>query len=210
MTILQVDLATLVKTSELVLEGQIGGARVVDRRKEGRSVWTEYTLEVAEVWKGDAKLAGRKFSWRQLGGSTTDGMTVAVPGMPRFAVGEEVVLLLERTREGHTLAGGPQGRWLVRKGPDGRKMATRELGEAHVVRPDAQGKLADGHAEAPLVRHLPDLREEVKRYVREQAAAAQPAPAVPPAAGGAATVQPAAGKIVKPVTPVKTKPAKTN
>ena len=71
-------------------------------------------------------------------------------------------------------------------------------------------RLADGHAEAPLVRHLPDLREEVKRYVRDQAAAAQSAPAVAPPAGGAATVQPAAGKVVKPVAPVKTKPAKAN
>ena len=50
MTILRVDLPTLVKASELVLEGQVGGVRVIDRRKEGRSVWTEYTLDVSEVF----------------------------------------------------------------------------------------------------------------------------------------------------------------
>ena len=164
-------------------------------------MWTEYTLDVAEVWKGDPKLAGRKFSWRQLGGATSDGMTVKVPGMPTFAAGDEVVLLLERTKEGHTLAGGPQGRWLVRKAPDGRKMASRDLGEAHVVHPDGQGKLAAEAAGAPTVRHLPELREEVQRYVHDQTAAKTPMPqtaapktTAPKTPATKTTRKPAAGK----------------
>lgn len=181
MTVLQVDLKTLVAAADVVLSGTIAGTRVVDRRKEGRGVWTEFTLQVAEVWKGDAKLAGKAFQWRHVGGTTTDGITVAVPGMPGFAVGEEVVVVLEKNSQGHVVSGGPQGKFTVRKDAAGRKTVTREVTDVHMLRRDpATGRIAEAPKSVQIIKTYADMRAEVLGYVKDAARAAPPPPVLPP------------------------------
>ncbi len=136
MTVLQADLDQLVQTSELVLHGNIVAVRTVDLRKEGRAIFTEYVLQVREVWKGKDLRAGAQFTWRHLGGTGADGITFAIPGMPGFIQGEEVVVLLERTSDGHVVTGAPQGKFVVRVDSDGGRSVSRDLEHVNLVRRD--------------------------------------------------------------------------
>lgn len=175
MTVLQVELKTLVEHAAVVLEGTVKQTRVIDRRKEGRGVWTEFTLDVAEVWKGDAALVGKPFAWRHIGGTTADGITVAVPGMPGLRVGEEVVVILEKTTEGHVISGGPQGKFIVRTDAKGQKTVLQEASDVHRMRREpATGRLVEADKIPNVPRPLADMRAEVKAYV-----AAKPGPAKP-------------------------------
>ncbi len=184
MTVLQVELKTLVEHAAVVLQGTVKQTRVLDRRKEGRGVWTEFTLDVAEVWKGETQLVGKPFVWRHIGGTTADGMTVAVPGMPGLRVGEEVVLILEKTPEGHVISGGPQGKFVVLKDAKGNKTVMEEPGDVHRMRRDpATGKLVEAGKIPNVPRPLADMRAEVKSYVT-----APPAPAKPVVPAGKPTV----------------------
>jgi hypothetical protein len=181
MTVLQVDLKTMVGVADLVLQGTIAATKVLDRRAEGRGVWTEYTLDVAEVWKGDARLAGKPFAWRHIGGTTADGRTVSVPGMPTFRPGEEVVVILEKTSQGHVVSGGPQGKFAVFKDASGKKIVTRDLSEAHLVRHDpATGRVVEGDKAAAITRPLAEMRAEVLAYVAAKPVASPSAPSKSP------------------------------
>jgi len=181
MTVLQVDLKALVSTADVVLYGKVAGTRVLDRRKQGRGVWTEIELQVAEVWKGDARLAGKRFSWMHVGGTTSDGITVAVPGLPQFSAGEETVVILERTSESHVVSGGPQGKFTVRTSPAGQKTVTRDMADVHYIRRDpATGEMRPAPKQVEILRSLNEFRAEVAGYV---AAAAKAAP-LPPAKAG--------------------------
>lgn len=179
MSVLQVDLKTLVSTADVVLYGTIRGSRVLDQRKQGRGVWTEFTLDVRETWKGDAKLTGKPFSWRHVGGTTADGVTVAVPGMPTFQSAEEVIVILEKTSDSWVVSGGPQGKFVVRQNAQGQRSVTRELPDVHFVRRDpASGQFAPAPKPVTILRSLDEMRAEIKGYVAAAAKAA-----VPPATG---------------------------
>lgn len=170
MTVLQVDLKQLVTTADLVLHGTISRVQVLDRRKEGRGVWTEFTLNVADVWKGDAKKVGATFSWRHVGGTTADGMTVAVPGMPAFAVGEETVVILEKTSDNWVVSGGPQGKYTVNRDKAGRKTVLRDVQEVYYLRKDpATGGMQPAPKQVQIVRFLSEFRDEVAGYAAADA-----------------------------------------
>ncbi|MBM4344334.1 MAG: hypothetical protein FJ100_13275 [Deltaproteobacteria bacterium] len=173
MTVLQVDLKALVATADVVLYGKVAGTRVLDRRKEGRGTWTEIALDVAEVWKGDSRLAGKRFAWMHVGGTTADGITVHVPGMPTFAAGEETVVVLEKTSDSHVVSGGPQGKFSVKALASGHKTVTRELPDVHFVRRDPQtGAMQPAPKPVAIVRTLNEFRTEVAGYVADAAKAA--------------------------------------
>jgi hypothetical protein len=173
MTVLQVDLDTLVAASALVLYGDVVATTVVDRRKEGRSVWTEVSVQVREVWKGDKKLAGQRFSWRTLGGTTADGLTLAVPGMPQFRAGEQIVVALEKTAEGYVVTGGPQGKFAVSKEQSGQLLVRRPVTDVHAVRRDDKtGKLVEAKI-VPVVRTLPQFRADIAAIVTPAAKSAK-------------------------------------
>lgn len=169
-TVLQVDLYDLVQSADVVAYGVVERTTVIDRRKEGRSIWTEFTLRVTEVWKGDAKKVGPRFTWRHVGGTGQDGITVAVPGMPTFVQGEEVVVILEKTSEGHVISAGPQGKFFVRTDKLGRKTVTRDLLDVHLLHRDTQtGKVSEAPTTTQVTRFLKDFRAEVLGYVAAQA-----------------------------------------
>lgn len=209
MTVLHAPLAELVGASEYVLHGTVARTDVLDRRAAGRSVFTRFTLDVHDVWKGDRAKVGKSFSFELLGGKTADGLVVRVPGLPMFAKGDEVVLLLERHAYGHTITGGPQGHFSVRAMPlkpgskKTRKVVARDLHSAHLVRKDpATGKLvpvhphgqhghtstgagpdmAVLHTPATKLQSLDALRQEVKGYVAAAVKAPRKAPAQGPVA----------------------------
>jgi hypothetical protein len=177
MTVLAASLQELVGTSAIVLHAKVRNVRVDDRRAAGRAVWTVYELDVVEVLKGDRKAIGPRFTFELLGGSTKDGMTLSVPGMPGFVVGEEAVVLLERHSDGYTLTGAPQGKWTVYRDAKGIARVIRPLEGAHMVRRTQDGRLAAvEHDEGPLVLQPPQqdqtlaaLRAEILDAVQKTA-----------------------------------------
>lgn len=180
MTVLAVDLKALVTTADQLLYGRVAAVRTLDLRKQGRGVWTEFDLDVKEVWKGDNRFTGKKFSWRHVGGTTADGLTVAVPGMPTFAVGEETIVVLERHAEGHVVSGGPQGKFSVKLGPQGQRTVIREMPDVHMLARDAaSGQLRPAPKQVSLVRSLGEFKAEVLSYVSPAAAKRMPSARLP-------------------------------
>lgn len=177
MTVLAASLQELVGTSAIVLHAKVRSVRVDDRRAAGRAVWTVYELDVIEVLKGDRKAIGPRFTFELLGGSTKDGMTLSVPGMPGFTTGEETVVLLERHSDGYTLTGAPQGKWTVYRDAKGVARVVRPLDGAHIVKRAQDGRLqAVEHNEGPLVLQPPQqdqtlaaLRAEILDAVQKTA-----------------------------------------
>lgn len=166
LTVLAVDFDTLIAGSELVLHGDVTATQVLDRRREGRGIWTEIRLQVRDVWKGDARLAGTTFVWRTLGGTTKDGLTMAVPGMPQFTAGERVAVALERTPEGWVVTGGPQGKFQITQEKNGQWLVRRPVTDVHAVRKDGKtGKLEEVRLRE-VVRTLPQFAADVRAAVR--------------------------------------------
>lgn len=182
MTVLAVELPQLVQTSELVLHGKVVSVQNRDRRANGQGVWTEFTLEVADAWKGEEVLkvsparAGKRFTWAHPGGLRTDGLVVSVPGMPSFAVGDEVVVALEKTAQGYVTCGGPQGKWTVHTDKQGTKTVVRDMPDVHFVAQNRQtGALTPGAAPAQVAKTLAAFKAEVLAAQK-----ATPQPVAPP------------------------------
>ncbi len=115
---------------------------------------TQIELEVLEAVKGLAP-AARTLAL-DLPGGRGFGRTMAIPGMPRFSEGDEVVLLLEATpRGGLALTGLSQGAFFVRRAGEATEVV-RELGDVGLV----------GHAAAPPPRDLSELLTQLRRAAR--------------------------------------------
>ncbi len=179
MTVLAVDLPQLVQTSELVLHGKIVSVKTRDQHAQGRGVWTEFTLDVTEAWKGEEVLkvtqarGTKQFTWAHPGGLRSDGMMVSVPGMPAFQVGEEVVVALEKTAQGYTVCGGPQGKWNVQTDKLGKKTIVRDMPDVHFLAQNRQtGAVTPVAAPQQGAKLLADFKADV---LAAQKAAPQPA-----------------------------------
>ncbi|MCO4763438.1 MAG: hypothetical protein KC502_18115 [Myxococcales bacterium] len=179
LTVLQVSLPQLVDTSTYVLHGKVVASRVLDKRAKGLAVFTETTLAVKEVYKGDRKLVGKTFSWEMIGGSTKDGLTWSVPGMPTFGVGEEVVVLLEKHARGFTITGAPQGKFSIFRDKKNIARVRRRLGDVHFMKREPKsGRIVSApHAVKPVLltppskeRTLMSLRAQIKGIVASQLA----------------------------------------
>lgn len=182
MTVLAVELPQLVQASELVLHGKIVSVQSRDRRDAGQGVWTEFTLEITDAWKGDEVLkvtparVGKRFTWAHPGGLRSDGLMVSVPGMPAFVVGEEVVVALEKTSQGYVICGGPQGKWTVQTDKLGKKTVVRAMPDVHFLVQDRQtGAVAPGNAPIQAPRTLQAFKTDILAALK-----AAPVPAVAP------------------------------
>jgi hypothetical protein len=81
-------------------------------------IWTFTTFAVEEVWKGSASA---QITVRLLGG-TAGNLTSTVAGIPRFRVGETVVLFLEPTSRGDFgILSWEQGTFRVRRDARGNQ-----------------------------------------------------------------------------------------
>jgi hypothetical protein len=97
--------------SELIVHAQVWN---VDEQASGFQ--TAVALKVMQTLKGicDDTLT------LLLPGGRSGGRTLRIPGMPIFAAGDEVVLLLERTAVGWALTGLGQGVYRVDRNMDAR------------------------------------------------------------------------------------------
>jgi len=149
-TAVELDLAGLVESSDLVLEGRIAGVTCLET-PTGR-IETELRMEVDRHFWGDES-AERIV--RVPGGVLPDGRGLILPGMPRFRAGEELILFLSAA--GSTGVRMPvglaQGKLSLLTGLNGERVLAREpagltrLAPTTGTHSDADGWELMGYAE---------------------------------------------------------------
>lgn len=85
--------AQLIEKSSLIVKGTVSHSVPVDRRG---AIWTETTIAVEDVLKGEA---GAEVTVREIGGTIGDRITV-IFGAPEYREGEHVLAFLVRTPRG--------------------------------------------------------------------------------------------------------------
>jgi hypothetical protein len=126
-------------------------------------IWTFTSFEVQDVWRGSAP---SRITVRLLGGRAGN-LTSSVSGVPRFRVGEEVVLFLERTPRGDfCIVSWEQGTFRIRR--------TAATGSESVTQDSASFATFDRGTrefESAGIRNLPieTLRAQVDAAVSAEA-----------------------------------------
>ena len=164
-TVMKVEVPDMTQTSEWVVRAQVVSVENVDLRRDGRGLFTDVELRITEVYRGQK--VPQRYTMRMIGGKGADGMSLWIPGMPRFKVGQESVLFLERTSAGHIPCGLGQGVWNVRPDQKGNHWVTQGGQGMHLVHRDHTGRLKEAHA-TPVtsMRLLHDLVTEI--YAAQQ------------------------------------------
>lgn len=136
-TVMKVGLSQLTQSSALIFHGRVERVVTRDLGTQGRHrILTHTRFTVLDVLKGDSSL--KHVDLVQPGG-TVAGYRLEVPGMPRFAEGDEVVLFLEWRGRGYAVCGAKQGVFRVVSGADGTRVVQRETdGMSLLVASDTQ------------------------------------------------------------------------
>ena len=164
-TVMRVDVPTMTQTSEWVVLAHVTDVRNVDLRHQGKGFFTDVDLTITEVYRGQN--VPERYTLRTIGGRGADGLNLWIPGMPRFTIGQESVLFLERTSLGHIPCGLGQGVWRVRRGAKGQSWVTQGGQGMHLMERGHDGRLRPTHLPAvTAVRSLDDLANEV--YAAQQ------------------------------------------
>jgi hypothetical protein len=147
--------------------GAVARLRCVARetRWDRGEIWTFTRFAVIESWKGSLP---SHVTIRLLGGHVGD-LTSIVPGVPRFALGDEAILFLETTHAGDfSVTGWTQGTFRIHVDREGNELVTQQTAtySEHIVGlPEA----SVGNAVTP--GGIRDLRiEELRRRVTAAAA----------------------------------------
>jgi len=131
-TAIRLTVPELVECADLVLEGRVLPREV--EQPSPRRIETRLTLAVDRTFWGEDR-AERVV--RLPGGVLEDESGLVIPGMPAFAVGEEVLLFL--SEEGSTGVRVPvglsQGKLRVETALDGRRWLSRSQGDLSVLDP---------------------------------------------------------------------------
>jgi len=112
-TLLKLSMNDLVDKSEAIVHGEVIELTPI---KENGRIYTYIALDVKEQLKGAST---ERVEFRVLGGRIDDLVTI-VHGSPNFALGEEVLVFLERPVEDKPLVvtGMVQGKFSIAIGPD--------------------------------------------------------------------------------------------
>lgn len=181
-TVLQVDVGEAATLSDWVVEVRVVSVASVDLRSEGKGLFTDVTLAIRDVFKGENVPA--TYVMRLVGGEGKDGFALMIPGMPIFSAGERAVLFLEKTNIGHVPCGLGQGVWRIHQSNASQPWVEQSVYGLHMMSRDEAGNLKSVEPELassgmPRVR----LLEEI------YAALDQPTP-TPPALAPVKTVAP--------------------
>jgi hypothetical protein len=151
------DEAALARQADSVVRGRVVAQSVA--WAEGR-LWTDTTLEVAEVLKGKLR-SGARMLVRQAGGER-DGVGMRVIGVARFSLGEDVVLFARWANGRHHPVGMAQGKYQVRRDSAGNLRARRDLSGLTFTALDSQGRIAVQSTAPAAERSLDELRAAVR------------------------------------------------
>lgn len=159
-TIERMSIERMSRAAPLIIRAQcISNATAWDAGE----IWTFTTFQVLETWKASSRQVPHQITVRLLGG-TAGALTSHVSGIPRFRVGEEVVLFLERTGRGDfSVVSWQQGTFRVRRDTRG--------GEGIVTQDTAAFATFDPHTrrfEASGIRKLAlsSFRQRVESAMR--------------------------------------------
>lgn len=147
----EVSLEEMIQEAEVIVHGRVVRSDVRVAIDDGQMVpHTFTTIEVTEWLAGEG---GETVQLRELGG-TFHGVTHHIAGTPSYAIGDEVVVFLERREDGRrdlrTFAMA-QGKFVVQHQLEGPPMIARDLegvsfyrwgqGQQDVVEPGPQARM---------------------------------------------------------------------
>lgn len=160
-TVLEVDVAEATRLSEWVVRARVTAVESVDLRAAGDSIYTDVTLAIGAVYRGQGVPA--TYVLRLQGGRGKDGLALTVPGMPRFEVGDEAVIFLEKTGKGHVPCGLGQGVWRLAPGPLGYPVVHRDVRELALMKRTPDGRVVPSDTPQPTgIKLLATLVAEVQ------------------------------------------------
>jgi hypothetical protein len=159
-TLVHMDVLALTHTAHVVARARCLGNST--RWQDGH-LWTLTRFAVVEAWKSPANsTAPQTVVVRLVGGRDRRG-TVSVDGVPRFRVGEEVVLFLEPSatpsgRNELTITSWAQGTFRIRRDPTSREeIAIQDTSVVELFEPATQALRAGSLRRMPLA----ELRQRV-------------------------------------------------
>jgi hypothetical protein len=163
-TVPKLELRTLVTMSDRILQGRVEVIDVEVVREEGqRKPYTRVRVRVDDplyARRGDRR---QTVFLRYLGGvmDTPNGpVEVSISGMPRFKVGDNVILFLKESPDGinHHVVGLNQGRYQVMN-----EVAVSNVTGVELVDPKSGQTLPGGHTQSvPVDAFKARIRELVK------------------------------------------------
>lgn len=167
-TAILMDLEEVFGRSDVVVEGRV--LRGKSGETEDGTIYTDWEIDVARTFWGE-DLPTRVV--RLPGGVLASGKGMVIPGMPRVAVGEDVVLLLgEASPNGLRMPVGlSQGKYRIVTSLEGERTAT-QAGEHVTLVKDRRSRRIEGHRmldHAELVARL-----EAAAQTRSAAGEGQP------------------------------------
>jgi hypothetical protein len=137
-TIRSMSTAEMVTESTVIVRGTVGAQRGLFNADKSR-IYTDSTVLVTRVIAGTGVGHGvgpttrlERISVRQIGGRVGE-VSMTVPGVARLAPGEDVVLFLRTDGTRHYLVGMAQGKFSLRKGPEGQTLVGRNLSGLHFL-----------------------------------------------------------------------------
>lgn len=126
------NLEKLIADAGMIFSGRVAEVRSGVRDPQTGLVVTYVTFDVFESFYG-AK--GERITIKQFGGEV-DGISYSPAGMPRYTVGEEVLLMLYAPSElgMQSPVGMEQGKFLIRKTTQGKKTVSSALGTRNLFK----------------------------------------------------------------------------
>lgn len=160
-TLLRLGLEEMSRDAVMVVQGHVAWDYAIEDESRG----TIYSVTGVEVSRCIAGTCPETVVLRHRGG-TAGGVTLYIPGMPRFVPGQEVLLFLEGDYEGkegtYSVLGMVQGLFHVLTEPvSGKKLAVQQLGGVTMAAPDQEGNIAPIGPVAPVILEVQDLVQEV-------------------------------------------------
>lgn len=151
-TLEQLSLDDLIRKSTTIVRGRIDPSYTENRRS---ILYTHYTVQVSERWKGPA---GVRVDIAVPGGQLGT-LRQQFPGSPRLEPGHQYLLFLWTSRGGLTqVIGLSQGLFAVSQDPGGAVLVNRDISTEPML--DAQGRDVQ---DRPLSMKLQDLHDLVVR-----------------------------------------------
>jgi hypothetical protein len=129
-TVERLNLDGLVKKANRIVVGKVRSSRTY-WSNNGKLILTNYTIDVQETMKGQARST---VELTTIGGKIGD-VTLHVSGMPVFAKGEDAVVFVENTGAYSTVVGLGQGKFTVTNGEVSNSLADLEFPDGTPSKP---------------------------------------------------------------------------
>ncbi len=173
-TVQPVSLSELIRRSTTIVHGTVQETHT-QWEDGGARLYTYVTVSAIEILKGENP-ASKSVTFRQIGGRDGDRM-VYVPGSPRFAAKQEVLLFLTGDDAGGfpQVMGIFQGAFRPVAGPGGtRRVAGLSAETDRAILPEPAAGGAGSSPASPVGENFGDFLERIRHLVKEQAAGRQP------------------------------------